>query len=65
MASIPLSIFENSEQPSKALQQQAWAAALVLIAIVLVGSLAGRLSHSATVARSSRCGDASRLTPRD
>ncbi len=43
MASIPLSIFENSEQPSKALQQQAWAAALVLIAIVLVGSLAGRL----------------------
>jgi phosphate transport system permease protein len=43
MASIPLSIFENSEQPSKALQQQAWAAALVLIALVLIGSLLGRV----------------------
>ena len=43
MASIPLSIFENSEQPSQALQQQAWAAALVLITIVLVGSVVGRL----------------------
>ena len=43
MASIPLSIFENSEQPSQALQQQAWAAALVLITIVLVGSVLGRL----------------------
>ncbi len=41
MASIPLSIFENSEQPSQALQQQAWAAALVLITIVLVGQCAG------------------------
>ena len=43
MASIPLSIFENSEQPSQALQQQAWAAALVLITLVLVGSVVGRL----------------------
>ena len=43
MASIPLSIFENSEQPSQALQQQAWAAALVLITIVLLGSVLGRL----------------------
>jgi phosphate transport system permease protein len=43
MASLPLSIFENSEQPSKALQEQAWAAALVLITIVLIGSLVGRL----------------------
>ena len=43
LASLPLSIFENSEQPSQVLQQQAWAAALVLITLVLVGSLLGRL----------------------
>ena len=43
LASIPLSIFVNSEQPSQSLQQQAWAAALVLITLVLLGSLIGRL----------------------
>ena len=47
MASIPLSIFENSEQPSQALQQQAWAAALVLITIVLVGSVVGSAAFPA------------------
>jgi phosphate transport system permease protein len=43
MASIPLSIFENSDQPDKFLQQQAWAAALVLMLVVLVGGIMGRL----------------------
>ena len=56
MASLPLSIFENSEQPSQALQQQAWAAALVLITLVLVGSLLGRLLSLRTRRQMSRCG---------
>lgn len=43
MASIPFSIFTNSESPSVHDQQQAWAAALLLITIVLVGSVLGRL----------------------
>jgi len=43
MASIPFSIFVNSESPSVHDQQQAWAAALVLITIVLVGSIVGRV----------------------
>jgi phosphate transport system permease protein len=43
MASIPIVIFTYSEQPDKLAQQQAWAAALVLIAVVLVGSIVGRL----------------------
>jgi phosphate transport system permease protein len=43
MASIPFSIFTNSESPSVHDQQQAWAAALVLITIVLVGSILGRV----------------------
>jgi len=43
MASIPLSIFTNSESPSKHDQAQAWAAALVLIAVVLLGSILGRV----------------------
>jgi phosphate transport system permease protein len=43
LASIPLSIFTNSESPSVHDQQQAWAAALVLLAMVLVLSIVGRL----------------------
>jgi phosphate transport system permease protein len=43
MASIPFAIFTNSESPSQHDQQVAWAAALVLMAVVLVGSITGRL----------------------
>ena len=43
MASIPMVIFSNSESPDPHAQQQAWAAALVLVAVVLVGSIVGRL----------------------
>jgi phosphate transport system permease protein len=43
MASIPMVIFSYSEQPDPHAQQQAWAAALVLVAVVLIGSIAGRL----------------------
>jgi phosphate transport system permease protein len=43
MASIPMVIFTSSDQPDPHAQQQAWAAALVLVAFVLVGSIAGRL----------------------
>ncbi len=43
MGSIPMTIFIDSEQPSPAAQQQAWAAALVLIAIVLLCAITGRL----------------------
>jgi phosphate transport system permease protein len=43
MASIPLVIFQGAESPSQQDQQVAWAAALVLLAIVLLGSIFGRL----------------------
>ena len=43
MGSLPLVIYFDAEQPSQAAQQQAWAAALVLIALVLVASIVGRL----------------------
>ena len=43
MASIPIVIFTYSDQPDPHAQQQAWAAALVLVAVVLVGSIVGRL----------------------
>jgi phosphate transport system permease protein len=43
MASIPFAIFTNSESPSQHDQQVAWAAALVLMAVVLIGSITGRL----------------------
>jgi phosphate transport system permease protein len=42
MASIPLIIFTFSEAPDKALNDQAWAAAFVLMAFVLVSSLTAR-----------------------
>ena len=40
--SIPLMIFQYSEAPDESLHQQAWALAFVLIAFVLVTSLAAR-----------------------
>jgi phosphate transport system permease protein len=43
MQSIPLTIFEYSESPDPILNEQAWAAAFVLIAFVLVTSLTARL----------------------
>jgi phosphate transport system permease protein len=43
LASIPVTIFEYSESPDPALHQQAWAAAFVLIAFVLVSSLTARM----------------------
>ena len=43
MATIPLVIFQGSESPSPHDQQVAWAAALVLLVVVLLGSITGRL----------------------
>ena len=42
-ASIPVTIFQYSESPDKSLNAQAWAAAFVLIAFVLVTSLVARI----------------------
>jgi phosphate transport system permease protein len=42
MASLPLTIFTKSELPDTHDQQVAWAAALVLLVVVLVGSITGR-----------------------
>jgi len=42
LQSIPITIFTYSEQPDPALHEQAWAAAFVLIAFVLVTSLTAR-----------------------
>ena len=42
-ASIPVTIFQYSESPDRALNGQAWAAAFVLIAFVLATSLVSRL----------------------
>jgi len=42
LQSIPVAIFEYSEQPDPALHEQAWAAALVLLAFILVVSVAAR-----------------------
>jgi phosphate transport system permease protein len=50
LASVPLKIFEYSESPDPADHRQAWAAALVLIAFVLVASTVAR----ALAARSRR-----------
>ena len=43
MASIPIVIFTYAEQPEATAHQQAWAAALVLVGVVLIGSIVGRL----------------------
>ena len=50
LQSIPLTIFEDLEQPDPALHEQAWAAALVLMAFVLVVSVLSK----AALARSRR-----------
>jgi phosphate transport system permease protein len=42
-ASIPLIIFQDSESPDRALNSQAWAAAFVLITVILVTSFVSRL----------------------
>jgi phosphate transport system permease protein len=42
LQSVPITIFTYSEQPDAALHRQAWAAAFVLIAFVLVSSLVAR-----------------------
>jgi phosphate transport system permease protein len=42
VASIPLTIFQYAEAPDPALNDQAWAAAFILIAFVLVLSLGSR-----------------------
>ena len=42
-ASIPVTIFQYSESPDRNLNSQAWAAAFVLIAFVLVTSLVSRI----------------------
>jgi phosphate transport system permease protein len=41
--SVPVAIFEYSEQSDPALHAQAWAAALVLLLFILLTSLAGRM----------------------
>ena len=43
MATLPIVIFTTSESPSVHDQQVAWAAALVLIGVVLIGSIVGRV----------------------
>jgi phosphate transport system permease protein len=43
LPNIPVLIFTYSEQPDKALHEQAWAAALVLMGFVVVASLAARV----------------------
>jgi phosphate transport system permease protein len=50
LPNIPVLIFTYSEQPDKALHEQAWGAALVLMAFVLVASLGAK----ALLARSRR-----------
>ena len=50
LPNIPVLIFNYSEQPDPALHEQAWAAALVLMAFVLLASIAAR----ALLARSRR-----------
>jgi phosphate transport system permease protein len=42
LPNIPVLIFQYSEQPDKALHEQAWGAALVLMAFVLIASLAAK-----------------------
>ena len=45
LPNIPVTIFTLSESPSPADHEQAWAAALVLIAMVLVVSVVARVFH--------------------
>jgi ABC-type phosphate transport system permease subunit len=43
VASIPVTIFQYSEAPDRHLNAQAWAAAFVLITVVLIASLTARI----------------------
>ena len=43
LPNIPVLIFTYSEQPDQALHEQAWAAALVLMAFILIASLVARM----------------------
>jgi len=43
LATLPIVIFTSAESPSPHDQQIAWASALVLISLVLVGSILGRV----------------------
>jgi phosphate transport system permease protein len=43
MGTLPLTIYLDAEQPGQSAQHQAWAAALLLITVVLIASIAGRL----------------------
>ena len=43
MATLPMVIFTSAELPDQHAQQVAWAAALVLIVVVLIASIAGRV----------------------
>jgi phosphate transport system permease protein len=51
LASIPFRIFQLTESPSPAEHEQAWAAALLLIFIVLVLNIAARALYGRTSAR--------------
>jgi len=44
LPSLPVTIFVYSEAPDPTLNEQAWAAAVILIAFVLVLSVAARLA---------------------
>ena len=55
MATLPIVIFTSSESPNAHDQQVAWAAALVLIAVVLIGSIVGRLLSARTTPADRAC----------
>ena len=46
LASIPIFIFQSSESPSPEAHTQAWAAALILIAFVLVLNIVARAFYA-------------------
>lgn len=54
LQTIPLTIFEYSEQPEPALHAQAWAIALVLVLFILVTNLAARALAARTRRRMTR-----------
>ena len=55
-ASIPVTIFQYSEAPDRALNAQAWAAAFLLIAFVLLASLVSRILLERSRRRLGRAG---------
>lgn len=54
LASIPVTIFTYAEQPDPVYHQQAWAAALILIAFVLVANVLARAALARSRRRSAR-----------